>query len=161
MRAKRSGLTWLSVQQISKLRLVNGSVWRNHLFFLATCLTTAYCVSALLQKYHSHLSPPYSFCRPSAPCRQGCGCCPGRCRRRSLLACPCKKLADNLNNIYCKQITLKLISEHISSLIHHQKEPIVMALSTKANNCKQTYSMIDSPSYEWQVVRAGPMIECE
>lgn len=103
--AKRSGLTWLSVQQRSKVRLVNGSVCRNHLFFLATCLTTAYCVSAWGWAYRWRWWQVCSFCLPIAPCRQGYVCFRWRSHRKTLRASPSQKLANNLNNII-KQITL-------------------------------------------------------
>lgn len=103
--ANRSGLTWLSVQQRSKVRLVSGSVCRNHLFFLATCLTTAYCVSAWGWVYHWHWSQVCSFCLPIEPCMQGYVCFRWRSHRKTLPASPSQKLANNLNNII-KQITL-------------------------------------------------------
>ena len=83
--ANSSFLTWLSVQQISKVRLVKGSVCMNHLFFLATCLTTAYWVSAWGEGYRWRWWWVCVFYWRAGPCRQGSGYCRRRCRRKSPL----------------------------------------------------------------------------
>lgn len=59
--AKNSCLTWPSIQQMSKFKLLIGSATRFHLSFLATCLTTGYCVSENKKSNTSYIDYNFRF----------------------------------------------------------------------------------------------------